>query len=106
MEAAPVDPVVDGGGIKNIGAAGNQLLARKPVCLRGGKRALMVCAMDRLGMAQALEAGCRLAYGDFPFVWVASAAPENDRLLCQAATPADQQVAVLDDLSGRGKPGD
>ncbi|NLY39243.1 MAG: quinate 5-dehydrogenase [Firmicutes bacterium] len=70
MEAARLTPIVDGGGIKKtLERRVINYLARETGLLAGGKRALMVCAMDRLSMAQALEeAGCRLTYGDFPFV--------------------------------------
>mgnify|MGYP006276290665 CR=1 FL=1 len=62
-------PVVDGSGLKNT-------LERKAVGYIDqeygynlkGKKVLMVCAMDRFGMAQALiEAGCDIIFGDIVF---------------------------------------
>jgi hypothetical protein len=69
MEAARLTPIVDGSGIKKtLERRVINYLARETDLLAGGKRALMVCAMDRFTMAQALEeAGCRMIYGDFPF---------------------------------------
>lgn len=67
--AARKTPIVDGSGLKNT-------LERKTIeYLRdefrmplGGRRTLLVCAMDRFGMAEALlESGCDMRYGDFPF---------------------------------------
>lgn len=69
MEAARLPPIVDGSGIKKtLERRVINYLARETDLLAGGKRALMVCAMDRFTMAQALEeTGCRMTYGDFPF---------------------------------------
>ncbi len=69
LEAATVTPVVDGSGLKNtleraaVGFMGSEL----GIDLRG-KRVLMVSALDRFGMAQALvDAGADVLFGDFIF---------------------------------------
>lgn len=68
--AARVTPMVDGSGLKNT-------LERKVInylkentdLLSPPVRVLMVCGMDRFGMAQSLvEAGCQLILGDLIFV--------------------------------------
>lgn len=67
--AARETPMVDGSGLKGT-------LERRVISLLvddygldlRGKTALLVCAMDRFGMAQALvEAGCRVIMGDLMF---------------------------------------
>lgn len=67
--AARETPMVDGSGLKGT-------LERRVIRLLvgdygldlRGKTALLVCAMDRFGMAQALvEAGCRVIMGDLMF---------------------------------------
>jgi hypothetical protein len=69
LEAAKVTPVVDGSGLKNT-------LEREAVRFMqedlgiglNGKRVLMVSALDRFGMAQALvDAGADVLFGDFIF---------------------------------------
>jgi len=69
LEAAKITPVVDGSGLKNT-------LERKAVgFMQGalgidlrGKHVLMVSALDRFGMAQALvDAGADVMFGDFIF---------------------------------------
>jgi hypothetical protein len=69
LEAAKITPIVDGSGLKNT-------LERKAVAFMQdelgidlrGKRVLMVSALDRFGMAQALvEAGADMLFGDFIF---------------------------------------
>jgi hypothetical protein len=69
LEAAKTTPVVDGSGLKNT-------LERNAVAfMQGelgvdlrGKRVLMVSALDRFGMAQALvQAGADVVFGDFIF---------------------------------------
>ncbi|MHB2019334.1 MAG: quinate 5-dehydrogenase [Candidatus Xenobia bacterium] len=65
MHAVKTTPVVDGSGLKNT-------LERRVVAqiqdLVAGRRVLMVCAMDRFGMAEALEqSGARCVYGDLIF---------------------------------------
>jgi hypothetical protein len=69
LEAAKVTPVVDGSGLKNT-------LEREAVRFMQedlgidlkGKKVLMVSALDRFGMAQALvDAGADVLFGDFIF---------------------------------------
>jgi hypothetical protein len=69
LEAAKTTPIVDGSGLKNT-------LERKAVRFMQdelsidlrGKRVLMVSALDRFGMAQALvDAGADVLFGDFIF---------------------------------------
>ena len=68
--AAKLTPIVDGSGLKNT-------LERKVInylrdntdLLPPDTQVLMVCAMDRFGMAQALaQSGCSLMLGDLKFV--------------------------------------
>jgi hypothetical protein len=68
-QSAKVTPVVDGSGLKGT-------LERETIrwlCRRGGlelrgKKVLLVCAVDRFGMAEALvEAGSTIIYGDLMF---------------------------------------
>jgi hypothetical protein len=69
LDAAKITPVVDGSGLKNTleRQAVAYLQAELGVVLRG-KRVLMVSALDRFGMAQALvEAGADVIFGDFIF---------------------------------------
>ncbi len=69
LEAASVTPVVDGSGLKNTleREAVRFLSDELGVELRG-RRVLMVSALDRFGMAQALvEAGADVLFGDFIF---------------------------------------
>lgn len=70
LRAAERTPVVDGSGLKRTlePAAVRRLQAEGPLRLRG-LNVLMVCALDRFGMAEALEAaGCRVTYGDLMFI--------------------------------------
>ncbi len=69
VRAAGKTPVVDGSGLKNTL---ERMAVRYMVDEMGlelaGKTVLMVSAVDRFGMAQALnEAGCRIVYGDLIF---------------------------------------
>lgn len=68
-QAATVTPVVDGSGLKDT-------LERETIrwlCRHGGlelrgKKVLLVCAVDRFGMAEAfVEAGSRVIFGDLMF---------------------------------------
>ncbi len=70
MQAAQRTPIVDGAGVKKTQERRViDYLASNTEILRDGKKTLLICALDRLGMAQALEqAGCRMVYGDFPFI--------------------------------------
>jgi len=68
-EAVKKTPVVDGSGLKNTleREVINQLRRDERFSFPG-KKVLMVCALDRFGMAQALvETGARLLFGDFIF---------------------------------------
>ena len=62
-------PVVDGSGLKHtLERETIRTLARTGQVDFKGKKALMVSAVDRFGMAQALEeAGCEVTYGDLMF---------------------------------------
>lgn len=67
--APKVTPIVDGSGLKNTleRRVVRYLVNEAGLELRG-KRVLMVCAVDRFGMAEALvEAGCDMVYGDLIF---------------------------------------
>ncbi len=62
-------PVVDGSGLKNtLERETVRALAQDPRLALKGKKVLLVCAMDRFGMAEALEeAGAKTVYGDMIF---------------------------------------
>jgi len=69
LEAAKVTPVVDGSGLKNTleREAVAFMQTQLGIDLRG-RRVLMVSALDRFGMAQALvDAGADVVFGDFIF---------------------------------------
>ncbi|MHB8146380.1 MAG: quinate 5-dehydrogenase [Vulcanimicrobiaceae bacterium] len=69
LEAAKVTPVVDGSGLKNTleRKAVGFMQDKLGIDLRG-KHVLMVSALDRFGMAQALvDAGADVLFGDFIF---------------------------------------
>ena len=69
LEAVKITPVVDGSGLKNTleRAAVQYLRDRLGVHLKG-RKVLMVSALDRFGMAQALvDAGADVMFGDFIF---------------------------------------
>ncbi len=69
LEAAKTTPVVDGSGLKNTleRATVRFMQAELSMDLRG-RRVLMVSALDRFGMAQALvDAGADVLFGDFIF---------------------------------------
>ena len=69
LEAAKVTPVVDGSGLKNTleREAVRFMQEDLGIALRG-KKVLMVSALDRFGMAQALvDAGADVLFGDFIF---------------------------------------
>jgi len=64
---AKVTPVVDGSGLKHTLERQAVLALDRETPLKG-KRVLMVSAVDRFGMAQALEdVGALVTYGDLPF---------------------------------------
>ncbi len=67
--AARLTPIVDGSGLKNTleRRVVNYLL--KEAILSGREKVLVVSAMDRFGLSQALEqAGCTMRYGDLIFI--------------------------------------
>jgi hypothetical protein len=69
LEAAKTTPIVDGSGLKNTleREAVRFMQDELSIDLRG-KRVLMVSALDRFGMAQALvDAGADVLFGDFIF---------------------------------------
>jgi len=69
LEAAKITPIVDGSGLKNTleREAVRFMQDELNIDLRG-KRVLMVSALDRFGMAQALvDAGADVLFGDFIF---------------------------------------
>jgi hypothetical protein len=69
LEAAKVTPIVDGSGLKNTleREAVRFMQDELAIDLRG-KNVLMVSALDRFGMAQALvDAGADVLFGDFIF---------------------------------------
>lgn len=70
VRAAEKSPIVDGSGLKNtLERRAIGYLADHTDLFKEPKKTLMMSAMDRLGMAQALEkAGCIMTYGDFPFI--------------------------------------
>ncbi|GAC1413195.1 MAG: hypothetical protein NVSMB64_23420 [Candidatus Velthaea sp.] len=69
LEAAKQTPVVDGSGLKNtLEREAIGFLGREAGIDFKGKRILMVSALDRFGMAQALvAAGAEVVFGDFIF---------------------------------------
>ncbi len=69
MQCAKTTPVVDGSGLKNTLERQTIVYLRdKTDILTGGKKVLMVSALDRFGMAEALvEAQCQMIFGDLIF---------------------------------------
>ena len=69
LEIAKVTPVVDGSGLKNtLEREIIRMLAEDGTIDFKDRKVLMVCAMDRFGMAQSLEdAGAKVTYGDLIF---------------------------------------
>ncbi|MGC2130636.1 MAG: hypothetical protein WA629_11130 [Candidatus Aquilonibacter sp.] len=69
LQAAKVTPVVDGSGLKNtLERNAVQYMQNDLGIELRGKRVLMVSALDRFGMAQALvDAGADVLFGDFIF---------------------------------------
>ena len=67
--AAKITPVVDGSGLKNtLERRVVEYIQREQIVNLPGKKVLMVCAVDRFGMAEALTAaGCEMTYGDLMF---------------------------------------
>jgi len=69
LEAAQITPVVDGSGLKNtLEREAVHFMQRELGMDLRGRRVLMVSALDRFGMAQALvDAGADVLFGDFIF---------------------------------------
>lgn len=69
QKAVQVTPVVDGSGLKNTLERETVLhLCQRDDLQLANKKVLMVCAMDRFGMAEALvEAGANTVFGDMIF---------------------------------------
>ena len=69
LEAAKITPVVDGSGLKNTLERAAVKYVRDELGVRlAGTKVLMVSALDRFGMAQALvDAGADVLFGDFIF---------------------------------------
>ena len=70
VKAAQKTPIVDGGGLKNtLERRAIEYLYEHTDLFAEQKKVLFMSAMDRLGMAQAMEKiGCKMTYGDLPFV--------------------------------------
>ncbi|MDW7738431.1 MAG: quinate 5-dehydrogenase [Bacillota bacterium] len=70
VRAARKTPIVDGSGLKNtLERRAIEYLAENTDIFESPRKVLLMCAMDRLGMAQALEkAGCIMTYGDLPYI--------------------------------------
>jgi hypothetical protein len=68
--AAKISPIVDGSGLKNtLERRVVEYLIGETDIFSDRKKALVVCAMDRFGLAQSLEkAGCDMRFGDLIFV--------------------------------------
>ncbi len=68
--AAKKTPIVDGSGLKNtLERRVVRYLQEENIIDLKGKKVLMVCGVDRFGMAEALsEAGCQMTFGDLIFV--------------------------------------
>ena len=68
--AAKKTPIVDGSGLKNtLERRVVRYLQDEKIIDFNGKKVLMVCGVDRFGMAEALaEAGCKMTFGDLIFV--------------------------------------
>ena len=67
--AAKVSPILDGSGLKNtLERRVVQYLAEHTRLLDKETKVLMMCAVDRFGMAQALDSmGCKMVLGDLMF---------------------------------------
>lgn len=70
IRAAQLTPIVDGSGLKHVleRRVIEYLVANTDI-FKERRKVLLTCAMDRLGMAQALfDAGCDVTLGDFLYV--------------------------------------
>lgn len=67
--AAKITPVVDGSGLKNtLERRAVKYIQNEGIVHLPDKKVLMVCAVDRFGMAEALTAaGCKMVFGDLIF---------------------------------------
>ena len=67
--AAKITPIVDGSGLKNtLERRAIETLAKEDPGMFQGKNVLLTCAVDRFGMAQALQhTGSTVLYGDVMF---------------------------------------
>ncbi len=70
VKAAQKTPIVDGSGLKNtLERRAIEYVAAHTGMFKAQKKVLLMSAMDRLGMAQALEAtGSAMIYADLPYV--------------------------------------
>ncbi len=70
VKAAKKSPIVDGSGLKNtLERRSIEQLAESTTLFEGAPKVLLMSAMDRLGMAQALEkVGCKMTYGDLLYI--------------------------------------
>lgn len=68
-QAAEITPMVDGSGLKNtLERRTIEYLSRQAGMNFSGKKVLLVCGVDRFGMAEALvEHGARVTFGDLIF---------------------------------------
>ncbi|WP_153725885.1 quinate 5-dehydrogenase [Heliorestis convoluta] len=67
-QAARITPVVDGSGLKNTLERQVVFNLAEQGLLYRGQKVLVVCAVDRFGLAESLEkVGCRTTYGDLYF---------------------------------------
>ena len=82
LEAAKVTPVVDGSGLKNtLEREAVRFLQRELGIDLRRKKVLMVSALDRFGMAQALvDAGADVLFGDFIFALIRQAGARAARI--------------------------
>ncbi len=70
IRAAQLTPIVDGSGLKHVlERRVIEYLVANTGIFKERRKVLLTCAMDRLGMAQALfDAGCDVTLGDFLYV--------------------------------------
>jgi len=70
VRAAKQTPIVDGSGLKNtLERRAIEYLVEHTDLFNEPRKVLLMSAMDRLGMAQALEkAGSIMTYGDLPYI--------------------------------------
>ena len=68
--AAKITPIVDGSGLKNtLERRVVEYLFKETDLFSERKKVLVICAMDRFGLAHSLEqAGCDMRYGDVAYI--------------------------------------